>query len=192
MKFSTIKRQVNGFTIWLTGYSGAGKTTLSREIYRYLMELGIPCEILDGDAVREHLSSGLGFSKKDRCTNIRRIGYVAELLSRNGVCTIVSAISPYRAAREEVRSRITRFVEVFVNCSIEECERRDIKGLYKKARCGELSNFTGISDPYEEPLCAEVVCYTETENLDESMSKIINYLHASQLLPAFQASQTQK
>nr|WP_107685787.1 adenylyl-sulfate kinase [Niastella populi] len=171
-----------GFTIWLTGYSGSGKTSIATELYRKLIERTIPCEILDGDVIRQHLSQGLTFSKEDRCENIMRIGYVAQILSKHGVGVIVSAISPYKSARDMVREKIHSFVEVYVNCSIEECERRDVKGLYKKAKTGEIKNFTGISDPYEEPVDPEVTCYTETESIDESVAKILACLEALHLI----------
>jgi adenylyl-sulfate kinase len=157
-----------GLTVWFTGLSGSGKTTLSREVYLRLSEEGYRVDLLDGDEVRLFLSKDLGFSKADRDENVRRIGYVAELLTRNGVITLVSAISPYRAARDAVRARTPNFLEVFVNAPIEECERRDVKGLYKRARAGEIKAFTGISDPYEEPLSAEVDCRTDREAVEES------------------------
>lgn len=138
-----------------------------------MLETGIPCEILDGDAVRTHLSKDLGFSKEDRCSNILRIGFVAELLSRHGVCVIVSAISPYRCARDAVRQRIDRFAEVYVRCSLDTCEKRDVKGLYKKARSGEIGQFTGISDCYEEPLNPEIICDTEIESIHQSVNKVL-------------------
>ena len=165
-----------GLTIWLTGYSGAGKTTLANCVKNILTHQGHSCELLDGDVIRQHLSRGLGFSKEDRCENIQRIGFVAELLSRHGVIVFVSAISPYKSARDEVRNRIPHYIEVYIKCSIEECERRDVKGLYKKAKTGELNFFTGISDPYEEPDNPEIVCNTEFETVEESTKKIIESL----------------
>jgi adenylyl-sulfate kinase len=174
-----------GFTIWLTGLSGAGKTTISDAIEPLLRERGITkLEKLDGDVVRTHLSKGLGFSKEDRDTNIRRIGWVAEVLTRNGVCVIASAISPYRDIRDEVRRNVGDFVEVYVKCSIPELTRRDVKGLYEKAIRGEIQNFTGISDPYEEPLSPEVVVDTEAESLDESVAKVLAVLEAREYVPA--------
>ncbi len=140
-----------GFTLWFTGMSGAGKSTISRTLELRLRERGAKVEVLDGDVVRTHLSKGLGFSKEDRDENIRRIGFVCELLSRNGVIAIAAAISPYRAVREEVRARIPNFVEVFVECPIEVLAERDVKGLYKSALAGEIPHFTGITDPYEPP-----------------------------------------
>src|SRR5438270_6681752 len=145
-----------GFTLWFTGLSGAGKSTISEAIAPVLRERGRKVEILDGDVVRTNLSKGLGFSKEDRDTNIRRIGFVAHLLTRNGVTVIVSAISPYREVRDEVRAMIGRFIEVHVDCDMDELVRRDVKGLYKKALAGEIANFTGVSDPYEAPLHPEV------------------------------------
>lgn len=165
-----------GLLIWLTGYSGAGKTTLANFVKETLTHRRYACELLDGDVIRQHLSRGLGFSKEDRCENIQRIGFVAELLCRHGVIVIVSAISPYKSARDEVRKRIPHFIEVYIKCSIEECERRDVKGLYKKAKAGELNFFTGISDPYEAPENPEIVCNTEFETVEESAQKIIESL----------------
>ena len=141
--------QHKGFTLWFTGLSGAGKSTISERIYHRLKTEGAKVELLDGDIVRTHLSKGLGFSKEDRDTNVRRIGFVSELLSRNGVIALVAAISPYREVREEVRGRIGNFVEVYVHCPIEVLAERDVKGLYKKALAGEIGSFTGVSDPYE-------------------------------------------
>jgi len=174
-----------GFTIWFTGLSGAGKTTIADAIEPLLRERGIArIEKLDGDVVRTHLSKGLGFSKEDRDTNIRRIGWVAQVLSRNGVCVIASAISPYREIRDEVRANIGDFVEVFVNCSIPELTRRDVKGLYEKARKGEMQNLTGVSDPYEEPLNPQVTLDTEAEELHESVAKVLGKLEELGYVPA--------
>ncbi|MCX6319216.1 MAG: adenylyl-sulfate kinase [Bacteroidetes bacterium] len=171
-----------GFTIWLTGYSGSGKTTIASALNKELVNRNISCEILDGDVIRQYLSRGLTFSKEDRCENIMRIGFVAELLSRHGVVVIVSAISPYRSAREAVRNRIADFIEVYAKCPINVCEERDVKGLYKKARAGLVNNFTGISDPYEEPLNPEVVCETDTQLINESVESILGYLVKTGLL----------
>ena len=174
-----------GFTVWFTGLSGAGKTTISDAIEPVLRERGITkLEKLDGDVVRTHLSKGLGFSKEDRDTNIRRIGWVAEVLTRNGVCVLASAISPYREIRDEVRRNVGQFIEVYVKCSIPELTRRDVKGLYQKAINGEIKNFTGISDPYEEPLDPDVVVDTETEELAESVAKVLARLEAKGFVPA--------
>jgi phosphoadenosine phosphosulfate reductase len=161
-----------GFTLWFTGMSGAGKSTISRALELRLREWGAKVEVLDGDVVRTHLSKGLGFSKEDRDINIRRIGFVCELLSRNGVIAVAAAISPYRAVREEVRARIPNFVEVYVECPIEVLAERDVKGLYKRALAGEIAQFTGISDPYEPPLDPEVVINSSKETPEESVEKI--------------------
>ncbi len=161
-----------GFTLWFTGLSGAGKSTLSRILEQRLRKHGVRVEVLDGDVVRTNLSKGLGFSKEDRDTNIRRIGFVCDLLSRNGVVAIAAAISPYREIREEIRRKITNFVEVYVECPIEVLTRRDVKGLYKKALAGEIQHFTGISDPYEPPENPDVVVHTDRESPEESADKI--------------------
>ena len=168
-----MKREQKGVTIWLTGLSGSGKTTIASITAKNLRDLGYGVEVLDGDDVRHNLASELGFDKKDRDENIRRIGFVANLLTRNNVIVIVSAISPYRDIREEMRQHIGSFVEVFVNSPLEVCERRDVKGLYKKARDGALKNFTGIDNPYEPPLNAEVECKTDQESIIESSTKIL-------------------
>ena len=165
-----------GFALWFTGLSGSGKSTLSSRVDIWLKKLGRKVELLDGDEVRTHLSKGLGFSKQDRDTNIRRIGFVCKLLSRNGVIAITAAISPYRDVREEIRKNIGSFFEVYVKCSIEELTRRDVKGLYKKALAGELNNFTGVSDPYEEPLHPEITVYSDKETAQESAEKIMQAL----------------
>jgi adenylylsulfate kinase len=165
-----------GFTVWFTGLSGAGKSTLAEALEPVLKSRGHNVEILDGDIVRPNLSKGLGFSKEDRDTNILRIGFVAHLLSRNGVAVITAAISPYRDIRDQNRALIGDFVEVYAKCSIDELTRRDVKGLYEKALRGEIQNFTGISDPYEEPLNPEVVVDTEKETVEESLNKILAHL----------------
>jgi adenylyl-sulfate kinase len=165
---------MKGFTVWFTGLSGSGKTTISRKLQDNLREHGIMnVEILDGDVVRTNLSKGLGFSKEDRDINIRRIGFVCALLTRNGVPNMAAAISPYQAIRDEVREKIGNFVEVYVKCPMDELVKRDPKGLYKKALSGEIKNFTGVSDPYEEPSNPEVICDTEQETLKDSVDKII-------------------
>jgi adenylyl-sulfate kinase len=161
-----------GFTLWFTGLSGAGKSTISGIIEKRLREAGARIEVLDGDVVRENLSKGLGFSKEDRDINIRRIGFVCELLSRNGVIAMVAAISPYRAVREEIRSGIANFVEVYVECPLEVVAGRDVKGLYKKAIAGEIPQFTGVSDPYEPPLHPEVVVHSDRESPEESANRV--------------------
>jgi adenylylsulfate kinase len=167
-----------GVTIWFTGLSGAGKTTISTALQQELLACGYKVESLDGDVVRQNLTKGLGFSKADRDENIRRIGFVAHLLSRNGVIVLVSAISPYRSVREEVRARIGDFIEVFVNAPIDVCEKRDVKGLYAKARAGQIKGFTGIDDPYEPPTRPEVECRTDRESVRESVAKVLRALEA--------------
>ncbi len=170
---------MSGFTLWFTGMSGAGKSTLSGLLETRLREIGAKVEVLDGDIVRQYLSKGLGFSREDRDENIRRIGFVCELLSRNGVIAIAAAISPYRAVREEVRARIPNFIEVFMECPVEVLTARDVKGLYKKALAGELPQFTGISDPYEPPLSPEVTVNSSIETPDESLAKILAALEVT-------------
>src|SRR2546428_3784601 len=165
-----------GFTLWFTGLSGAGKSTLAAAVSTELRDRGIPVEVLDGDEVRQNLSKGLGFSREDRDTTIRRIGYVAKLLTRNGVAVITAAISPYRAIRDEVREEIGAFVEVYVKASLDECIRRDTKGLYRRALAGEIPQFTGVSDPYEEPLAPELVIDTEREDVATSATRVIDRL----------------
>jgi adenylyl-sulfate kinase len=175
-----------GFVLWFTGLSGSGKSTLSQPVASRLRDAGFRVEILDGDEVRTHLSKGLGFSKEDRDTNIRRIGFVAELLARNGVVAITAAISPYREVRDEVRAKVVRhhagFVEVYVECPIDVLAERDVKGLYKKALAGEIQHFTGVSDPYEPPLNPEVTVRSDREKVDESVEKIIHALQAAGLV----------
>jgi adenylylsulfate kinase len=167
-----------GLTIWFTGLSGAGKSTIANALADELRAQGRRVEILDGDVVRENLSKGLGFSKEDRDINIRRIGFVAELLTRNGVVVLVAAISPYRAVRDEVRTMVGRFLEVHVDCTLDELTRRDVKGLYAKAIAGEIKNFTGVSDPYEAPLDPEVRVDSSTETLDESLARVLEAVAA--------------
>ena len=172
----------NGFTLWFTGLSGAGKTTLARLVETELSARGHKVEVLDGDVIRTNLSKGLGFSKEDRDTNIRRIGFVCNLLTRNDVVAIAAAISPYREVRDELRRDIGSFVEVYVRCPIEVLAERDVKGLYKKALAGEIKNFTGVDDPYEAPLAAEVIVETDTETPDESAARIIAKLEKMSLV----------
>jgi len=162
-----------GLTVWFTGLSGAGKSTLCRAVYERLWAKGLRVEMLDGDEMRRHLTSDLGFSRIDRDENIRRIGFVAEMLARNGVIALVSVISPYRTVRDEIRSKTVNFVEVYVNAPLEVCEARDPKGLYRKARAGEIRGFTGVDDPYEAPLRPEVECRTDLETVSESVGKIL-------------------
>ncbi len=172
-----------GFTLWFTGLSGAGKSTLATYLTPILQQHGKKVEILDGDEVRENLSKGLGFSKEDRDTNIFRIGYVANLLARNGCVAITAAISPYSGVRDEVRKRSqAAFVEVYVEAPLEVVEERDTKGLYKKARAGIIKNFTGISDPYEAPTKPEVVVHTGAESIEQSAKKILDFLTAKRLI----------
>lgn len=171
-------QQQTGVTLWFTGLSGAGKTTISQAIEQKLREQGYGVEVLDGDVVRQNLTKGLGFSREDRDENIRRIGFVASLLTKHNVIVLVSAISPYREVRDQVRQKIGNFVEIFVNAPLTVCENRDVKGLYKKARAGEIANFTGVSDPYEPPLNPEVECRTDLESLDESIGKVFSYLES--------------
>ena len=168
--------QARGFTLWFTGLSGAGKSTLAAAVSAELRGRGIPVEVLDGDEVRQNLSKGLGFSREDRDANIRRIGYVAKLITRNGVAVITAAISPYRAIRDEVREEIGAFIEVYVKASLDECIRRDTKGLYRRALAGEIPQFTGVSDPYEEPLSPELVIDTEREEITDSAARVIDRL----------------
>jgi len=172
-----------GFVVWFTGLSGAGKSTIAAALQAELARRGRYSELLDGDEVRTHLSKGLGFSKEDRDTNIRRIGYVARLIARSGGIAITAAISPYREVRDEVRGQTPNFVEVFVRCPLDTLVERDTKGLYRKAIAGEIANFTGVSDPYEEPLRAEVTCDTSEESLGESLAKVLDKLERLGLLP---------
>jgi adenylylsulfate kinase len=168
-----VKKQHPGLTVWLTGLSGAGKTTISEQIATQLIDRGYKVECLDGDLMRQTLTKGLGFSKIDRDENIRRIGFVANLLTRNEVIVLVSVISPYQEIRQEVRTTIGDFMEVYVSASLAVCQQRDVKGHYQKAQAGELKNFTGVADPYEPPLNPEVTCYTDTETISESVDKVL-------------------
>jgi adenylylsulfate kinase len=168
-----MNKSQTGVVVWLTGLSGAGKTTISQILAAELKKIGSKVEILDGDTIRQHLANELGFSRAHRDENVRRIGFVAQLLSRNGVIVIVAAISPYREIRAEVRRMTSDFVEVFINSPLAVCEQRDVKGLYLKARAGKIPNFTGISDPYEAPLAPEVECNTDRETVTQSCTKIL-------------------
>ena len=165
-----------GWTVWLTGLSSAGKTTISQALSDVLRGRGYELEWLDGDAVRHHISKDLGFSKEDRDENIRRIGALAEQFTRAGKIVLVSAISPYRAVRDEVRQRIGNFLEVWVHAPLEVCEQRDRKGIYRRARAGEIQHVTGVDDPYENPLAPEVECRTDCETLDQSVIKVLEAL----------------
>ncbi|HWN99161.1 MAG TPA: adenylyl-sulfate kinase [Blastocatellia bacterium] len=181
------RKQKTGLVVWLTGLSGAGKSTLACSLSERLSTTGHRVEVLDGDEVRENLSRGLGFSKEDRDTNVRRIGFVARLLARNAVVVLVAAISPYRQSRDDVRRLVEdegiRFIEACVRCPIDKLVERDVKGLYEKALAGEIANFTGISDPYEEPVFPEVVVDSSVESVDQSAAKILSLiLEAESLL----------
>ena len=162
-----------GFVVWFTGLPSAGKSTLAQQLEKALRRRGLGVEVLDGDEVRKRLTKGLGFSKEDRDENIRRITYVAHLLARNGTVAITAAISPYRAIRDEAREEIKRFVEVYVKCPLEVCIQRDVKGLYRRALAGEIPNFTGVSDPYEEPLRPEVTIETDRETPEVGVERIL-------------------
>ena len=173
-----------GFTVWFTGLSGSGKSTIAEMLYHEFQARGLKTEILDGDVVRTNLSKGLGFSKEDRDTNIRRIGFVASLLARNNTVCMAAAISPYKAVRDEVRGLHGNFVEVFCTCSLNALAERDVKGLYKKAMAGEIKGFTGVDDPYEAPEHAEITVDSEHESIEESTDKIVRYLELKGLIPA--------
>jgi adenylylsulfate kinase len=176
-------KQQCGVTIWLTGLSGAGKTTICQAVEKELQIQGYKIEVLDGDLVRQNLTKGLGFSKEDRQENIRRIGFVAHLLTRNDVIVLVSVISPYAEIRQQMRQLIGNFIEVYVNAPLEVCEQRDVKGLYKKARNGEIKNFTGIDDLYEIPRNPDVQCNTVQESVAESATKVLNKLKELGYIP---------
>ncbi len=166
-----------GAVCWFTGLSGSGKTTTARQVTEELKSLGRRVEMLDGDELRETICKGLGFSREERFENIKRIAYVAKLLSRNGVTVLVSAITPYREMREYLRQEVPCFIEVYVRCPLEECERRDVKGLYAKARRGEIARFTGVSDPYEEPVTPEITIETHTATVQQNRDKIVSWLN---------------
>jgi adenylyl-sulfate kinase len=172
-----------GFVLWFTGLSGAGKTTLAKPIEQELKRRGLKVERLDGDIVRQSLTRDLGFSKEDRDKNIERVTFVSKLLSRNGVAVLASFISPYRAVRQKVREETTNFIEVFVEVPLEEAVKRDVKGLYLKAMNGEIENFTGVSDPYEEPLDPEIHVPTHLETVEESVQRILIYLEEHSFVP---------
>jgi adenylyl-sulfate kinase len=172
-----------GVILWLTGLSGAGKTTIARGVEYKLKERNCLVEVLDGDEIRSHISKELGFTREDRDINIRRIGYVANLLSRNGIVAIVAAISPYRAIRDEIRMNSEHFIEVYVDTPLEVCEARDVKGLYAKARSGKIKNFTGVEDAYELPIYPEIICRTTKETIEECIDKIIAELERLDYIP---------
>ena len=174
--------QHKGFTLWFTGLSGAGKTTIGNMILERLQNAGAKVEILDGDVVRTNLSVGLGFSKEDRDTNVRRIGFVSELLARNGVICIVAAISPYKAIRDEIREKHENFVEVFASCELDALIERDVKGLYKMALEGRIENFTGVSDPYEPPVDPEIMFRSDQETPESSAEMVWNRLVEMELI----------
>ena len=171
-----------GVTLWFTGLSGSGKTTIATEVERYLKSHGYQAERLDGDEVREYLCRDLGFSKEDRDENIRRVSYLANLLTRNNVITLCCFVSPYRKAREEARNLIGQFVEVYVNASLTVCEKRDVKGLYARARAGEIPAFTGVTDPYEPPENPEIEILTEQLNIEESVASVLTYLKDNKII----------
>lgn len=173
-----------GITIWLTGLPCAGKTTIANELSKILREKGYKVEVLDGDVIREYISKGLGFSREDRFENIKRVSFVAKLLTRNDVITIVAVISPYREMREMAKKMIgeENFLEVFVNAPVEVCKKRDVKGMYKKAEQGIIKNFTGIDDPYEPPENPDVRCDTHIETIEESVSKILSALKRKNII----------
>ena len=180
-----------GFTLWMTGLSGAGKTTIALALTEVLHARGIKIERLDGDVVRQSLTRDLGFSKEDRDKNIERVTFVAKLLSRNGVGVVASFISPYQETRDYVRQETTNFIEVFVDAPIEVCAERDVKGLYAKAFAGEIPNFTGVSDPYEAPVSPEIIVRTDQETVEQSVAIIINYLEAQNLITALPQAEVQ-
>jgi adenylylsulfate kinase len=174
--------ELPGCCLWFTGFSGAGKSTVANIVVADLVARGRKVELLDGDEVREHLTKGLGFSKADRDENVRRIGWVAGVLARNGVVSVTAAISPYRQIRDEVRATIDNFVEIHVATTLEECETRDVKGLYAKARAGEIPEFTGVSDPYEAPLDPEITLVTAGRTPKQSAAEVVSWLEANGLL----------
>lgn len=173
-----------GFTLWFTGLSGSGKTAIAKRVEQELCDRDLKVERLDGDIVRQSLTRDLGFSKEDRDKNIERVTFVAKLLTRNGVAVLCSFISPYRERRARSRHEIGEFIEIYVECPVEECAKRDVKGLYAKAFAGEIESFTGVSDPYEEPESPEIVCHTAQETPEESAAKIITYLEGRGYIPA--------
>ena len=181
----------NGATIWFTGLPSSGKSTIAREVYQRLLDRGLAVELLDGAEVRESLSRGLSFSKEDREEHIRRMGYVAKLLSRNGVIAICCAVSPYRATRDEVRRNTRRFVEVYVECPVPVAEQRDTDGWYAKARRGEVDEFTGVNAPYEAPTAPEVHIRSDQESVDQAAGKVVAQLEHMQIVPRATDAQAQ-
>jgi len=177
------RERERGFTLWFTGLPCSGKTTLADAVAEELRRRGLRVERLDGDVVRRTLSRDLGFSREDREENIRRVAFVAKLLTRNGVAVLTSFVSPYRKMREEARREIGDFVEVYVKCPLEVCMQRDVKGMYKRALAGEIENFTGVSDPYEEPLNPEIVVETDKESVEACVNKILRKLEELGYLP---------
>lgn len=173
----------SGITLWFTGIPSSGKSAIAHRVYDLLLRRGLPAELLDGPEVRQSLSRGLGFTREDREENVRRIGYVAKLLSRNGVIAICAAVSPYRATRAEIRRHVTNFVEVFVDCPVSIAEERDPEGLYARARAGMIDDFTGISDPYEPPDAPEVHIHSDREPLEQAAAKVVKTLELLQLIP---------
>jgi adenylyl-sulfate kinase len=174
---------LKGATIWFTGLPSSGKSTIAHEVYQTLLGRGLAVELLDGSEVRESLSRGLGFSKEDREEHIRRIGFVAKLLSRNGVIAICAAVSPYRATRDEVRRNTTTFVEVFVECPVDVAEQRDTEGWYARARRGEVEEFTGVNAPYEPPLRPEVHIRSDRESVLEAARRVVHHLESAGIVP---------
>lgn len=182
------QHEQQGFTLWFTGLSGAGKTTVAMALEKELRARGLKVERLDGDTVRKSLTRDLGFSKEDRDKNIERVTFVAKLLSRNGVAVLAAFISPYRETRAMVRAETTNFIEVYVHAPLEVCAQRDVKGLYAKAFAGEIPDFTGVSDPYEEPLNPEIVLHTHQETVEESVARCLAYLEEHGLVPVVEAA----
>ncbi len=171
-----------GFTCWLTGLSGAGKSTIATTLLTNLTTIGIACEVLDGDVIRQHLSSDLGFSAKDRETNVLRVAYICSLLNKHGINTVVALISPCNDIRNKVRNLLDNFIEIYVNCPLDECIKRDTKGLYQKALTGQILEFTGISSPYMPPEHPEIILRTDEEDVSQSVKKILDYLSSNKLV----------
>jgi len=171
------------FTLWFTGLSGAGKTTLSRQVYLEIRRRSLLAELLDGDLIRVNFSQELTFSKRDRDINVRRIGFVSHLLNKNNVISVVAAITPYETARRQNRALIENYIEVFVNCPLQVCEERDVKGLYAKARAGRIENFTGVSDPYEPPTRPDIELHTDQANVTQCVRRVLSHLEEREMLP---------